>query len=155
MKPKDNEPGTISVLIAKVSPPTPNKSGATRWIPKLGRQAPRTGIDIPSYEYLARGWDATNDKWREVLWAALDQDFRAAELEGTSPIWKLKWNRAQETETTAGRGNGRAKEANDWASESIGPAHEATKEPGRGGGRAQEDQKRAKKGMGKEPVKAG
>jgi hypothetical protein len=80
-------------------------------IARLG-QRPRTpAVDIPPQEYLARGWDATNNQWRNVLWPALDQHFRAADLERTSPVWNIKWKMAQtksgEENSTRRRGHER------------------------------------------------
>lgn len=135
-------------MIAKVPPSNPNKSGAAGWIPKLGRRVPHRAVDIPPYEYLARGWDATNEKWQEVLWTALDQDFRAAEREGTSPVWKMQWNGPEEAETNAGLGIRRAEEAN-------GPAQPAKTMTGKGNGPAQGPKTPSRKGKEKEKVIAG
>ncbi|KAJ7253242.1 hypothetical protein C8J57DRAFT_1722591 [Mycena rebaudengoi] len=146
-KQRDNEPGTVSLLIAKVPPP-PNKPGLAGWIPKLGQRTPVPAVDmIPLHEYLARGWDATNEEWREVLWPVLDQDFRAAELEGTSSAWKMEWKWAREAGTKAGYE--RAEEANGFVQEGNGRAQETKTRAGKGKGRAQETKTPVWKGKGK------
>ncbi|KAJ6550840.1 hypothetical protein DFH09DRAFT_606835 [Mycena vulgaris] len=105
-KQEEHKPGTISVSIANVqgqAAPNASRFGAAlpAFIARLGQGPPAAVLDIPPHEYLARGWDATNNRWRSVLWPALDHNFRAAELERTSPVWKIGWKVAQ---TTAAKG---------------------------------------------------
>ncbi|KAF8190628.1 hypothetical protein K438DRAFT_913543 [Mycena galopus ATCC 62051] len=96
VKEEKHKPGTISLSIAQVQHQAtlgPNKLRAAvpAFITKLGR---RSGVApsalIPSYEYLARGWDANNNEWRSVLWPALDKHYRPANLEGASTVWKIQ-----------------------------------------------------------------
>ncbi|KAJ6597483.1 hypothetical protein DFH09DRAFT_1272188 [Mycena vulgaris] len=48
-------------------------------------------IDLPLHEYIARGWDATNEQWKNTVWPTLDKDFLDA---GASPsaAWNLALN---------------------------------------------------------------
>jgi hypothetical protein len=94
---EEKEPGTISLSIAQVQNqdvPGSNKLRArisaftTKRQQSLGSPSPLT--HIPRCEYLARGWDANNNQWRSVLWPALDKHFRAADFEGTSPVWNIQ-----------------------------------------------------------------
>ncbi|KAJ7898421.1 hypothetical protein B0H13DRAFT_807012 [Mycena leptocephala] len=104
-KGEDHKPGTISLSIAQVqnqSASGSNKfaSAVPAFISKLGQRSSVSPLtSIPPHEYLARGWDANNNEWRSVLWPALDKHFRAADLERTSPVWKIqpKWTQAQTT----------------------------------------------------------
>jgi hypothetical protein len=73
------------------------------FISKLGqRSSVSHPTSIPPHEYLARGWDADNNEWRSALWPALDEHFRAADLERRSPVWKIQpqWKQAQTTNET-------------------------------------------------------
>ncbi|KAF8190621.1 hypothetical protein K438DRAFT_913270 [Mycena galopus ATCC 62051] len=100
-------PGTISLSIAQVQKEearSPNKlrAAVTTSLTRFGRRPSATQIslpDVPPYEYLARGWDATNNEWRSVLWPALDKYFRAADLEETPPVWRIQcpWKKARTT----------------------------------------------------------
>ncbi|KAJ7127911.1 hypothetical protein C8R44DRAFT_779029 [Mycena epipterygia] len=87
---EESKPGTISLSIAKVErAPSSSKFGA--FITRLGQRSSTPMGEIPPHEFLARGWDAENNQWRSVLWPALDQHFRAADLEQTQPAWKIQW----------------------------------------------------------------
>ncbi|KAJ7127957.1 hypothetical protein C8R44DRAFT_779066 [Mycena epipterygia] len=95
---KGPKPGTISLSIANVQSrgaPSSSKFGA--FITKFGQRSSTPVGEIPPHEFLARGWDAENNQWRSVLWPALDQHFRAADLERTSPVWKIQWKTAPKT----------------------------------------------------------
>ncbi|KAJ6589589.1 hypothetical protein B0H19DRAFT_239316 [Mycena capillaripes] len=102
-KEEPHKPGTISVSIAEVQnygASTLNKlgGGVLAFIAKLGqRYSTPPPTYIPPHEYLARGWDVNNNEWRNVLWPALDKCFRAAALEGTTPVWNIQcqWKQAQ------------------------------------------------------------
>ncbi|KAJ7266651.1 hypothetical protein C8J57DRAFT_376411 [Mycena rebaudengoi] len=105
-----HEPGTISLSIAKVEnqdTPRPNKlrmavSGLTA---KFRHGCPTIDVTyIRPHEYLARGWDATNSRWRSVLWPGLNKDFGAADLEGTPPVWVVQcpWTKGIGTSSSAG-----------------------------------------------------
>ncbi|KAJ7887830.1 hypothetical protein B0H14DRAFT_2694749 [Mycena olivaceomarginata] len=95
-KEETHKPGTISLSIAHVQQqgaPGSNKLRAAvpTFVTKLGRRsAVGKSTYITPHEYLARGWDANNNEWRSVLWPALDKNFRAADLEGVSPVWKVQ-----------------------------------------------------------------
>ncbi|KAF8215329.1 hypothetical protein K438DRAFT_774462 [Mycena galopus ATCC 62051] len=102
------KPGTISLSIAQVQ-----KQGARSshkvlaempsLFTKLLQRSPSCSLtDIPPHEYLARGWDASNNEWRRVLWPALDKDFRAAGFEGKSPVWNIQCPWKGTTETNMG-----------------------------------------------------
>ncbi|KAJ7245671.1 hypothetical protein B0H12DRAFT_783486 [Mycena haematopus] len=93
--------GTISLSIAQVQKERasgPNKFAAGL-IPKLGRTSTRSATCIPPQEYLARGWDASNNEWRGVLWPALDKHSRAAVYERTPPVSTIQcqWKQAATT----------------------------------------------------------
>jgi hypothetical protein len=91
----EHEPGVISLSIAQVqkqSAPGSNKLRAVlpSFFTKMQRPTVTPLADISSHEYLARGWDATNDRWRKVAWTPLDKDLRAAAYEGRAPVWKIQ-----------------------------------------------------------------
>jgi hypothetical protein len=106
-KEEDHKPGTISLSIAQVQNQgslgsNKLRGGVPAFITKFGqRSSASPSTCIPPHEYLARGWDVNNDEWRNVLWPALDKHFRAADLEGTSPVWKIQcpWKKALSTGT--------------------------------------------------------
>ncbi|KAF7358459.1 hypothetical protein MVEN_00896400 [Mycena venus] len=75
----DQKPGTLSLSIAQVANPSRKKF---RFVP--------FGTDPYPPEFMARGWDVNNNEWRSVLWPTLDKHFRAADLEGTKPVWKIQ-----------------------------------------------------------------
>ncbi|KAJ7136621.1 hypothetical protein C8R44DRAFT_360459 [Mycena epipterygia] len=118
-KKKEPKQGTISLSIAEVQ--SQGTSGSNKFwkVPAFIKQRLSIPIrDIPPHEFLARGWDAENSRWRTVLWPALDQYFRAADLERTSPVWKIQWKMAEETNKgtatqdearTTGSGKGKEK----------------------------------------------
>ncbi|KAK7001430.1 hypothetical protein R3P38DRAFT_1795411 [Favolaschia claudopus] len=90
-KPEQGNSGTISLLIAGVQRATSYTPRLQSVFPKYTRRPPATvASNIPSHEYLARGWDVNNSEWRKVLWPALDKDFRAAEYEGTPSLWRIQ-----------------------------------------------------------------
>ncbi|KAF8190595.1 hypothetical protein K438DRAFT_912739 [Mycena galopus ATCC 62051] len=98
--------GTISLSVAQVEKEPSNKFRAvTTSLTKLGRRPAVAPLpDITPHEYLARGWHANHNEWRQVLWPALDKDFRAADVfGGKSPFWTIQcpWNQAH---TTTGAG---------------------------------------------------
>ncbi|KAJ7038626.1 hypothetical protein C8F04DRAFT_1179640 [Mycena alexandri] len=91
-KAQGDKAGTISLSIAQVQ--TQSVARFNRLLPlfstKLGQRSPVCSLaDIETHEYLARGWDANNNEWRQVLWPALDKNFRAADFEGKSRVWKI------------------------------------------------------------------
>ncbi|KAJ6456935.1 hypothetical protein C8R45DRAFT_1033910 [Mycena sanguinolenta] len=93
--PQESEAETISLAIAQVQMQAAPRFSKLRGVPlfstKLGQRSSVCPLaDIRPHEYLARGWDANNNKWRQVLWPALDKDFRAADFEGKSPVWKIQ-----------------------------------------------------------------
>lgn len=101
-KAQSDKAGTISLSIAQVQTQSVarfNKlrTGLPLFLTKLGQRSPVCSLaDIGTHEYLARGWDANNNEWRQVLWPALDKDFRAADFEDKSPVWKIQcpWKNA-------------------------------------------------------------
>ncbi|KAJ7878103.1 hypothetical protein B0H14DRAFT_2567372 [Mycena olivaceomarginata] len=102
-KKEEHEPGTISLLVAQVRKPSAPGSDnlrprITAFFTKLVQRSVVPSMEyIPRHEYLARGWDGNSNKWRSVLWPALDGDFRAADPEETSAIWRIKcpWKEAR------------------------------------------------------------
>ncbi|KAJ7849701.1 hypothetical protein B0H14DRAFT_866235 [Mycena olivaceomarginata] len=102
-KTKEDGQGTLSVSIAQVQkqvPSGPNRLRAAlpAVITKHIRRSPVSGLaEIPAHEYLARGWDANENKWRGVLWPKLDKDCMSAESEKTSPVWEIQcpWGKDQ------------------------------------------------------------
>ncbi|KAJ7628764.1 hypothetical protein FB45DRAFT_867746 [Roridomyces roridus] len=46
-------------------------------------------VDVPLHEYVARGWDVTNQQWRNTTWPRLDADFADAGLSSSSARWNL------------------------------------------------------------------
>ncbi|KAF7333078.1 hypothetical protein MVEN_02372600 [Mycena venus] len=71
---KEHVKGAMKKLISKIT----SKSKSTK--PAL--------IDLPLYEYVARGWDATNKVWRNTVWPTLDQDFVSTDRPA-STAWHL------------------------------------------------------------------
>jgi hypothetical protein len=92
VKTDEHKPGTISLSIAQVQKHGAAISDKLRGaVTKIRRRSTVAPLPyISPHEYLARGWDANNNEWRSVLWPALDKNFRAADPEGTSPIWKIQ-----------------------------------------------------------------
>ncbi|KAJ6577891.1 hypothetical protein B0H19DRAFT_1370951 [Mycena capillaripes] len=60
-----------------------------------------TLADLPLQEYISRGWDVGNGRWRSAAWTSLDKDFRNTELEA-STRWKIEW-KPQENDAEAVR----------------------------------------------------
>jgi hypothetical protein len=92
VKKDEQKPGTLSLSVANVENASqrfrfPFGTGAYHET-RLTRVSPANCI--PTREFMARGWDAENNEWRSVLWPALDKHFRAADLEGTKPVWKIQ-----------------------------------------------------------------
>ncbi|KAJ7467450.1 hypothetical protein B0H11DRAFT_2284397 [Mycena galericulata] len=60
--------------------------------PKSFRQSTKkpVSIDLPMQEYVARGWDVTNQQWRNVLWPALDGGF--SDMPRSPTAWNLTLN---------------------------------------------------------------
>ncbi|KAJ7312227.1 hypothetical protein DFH08DRAFT_897150 [Mycena albidolilacea] len=110
-KTEENTGETISVSIAQVQNQAASGGSNTflaavpNFIAKRGR-GPSGGhlTDISPNECLARGWDATNNEWRKVLWPALNKDFRAADFADTpgAPVWNIQcpWRKARTTNGT-------------------------------------------------------
>jgi hypothetical protein len=97
-KTEKHKPGAISLSIAQVEKQGEPRSKKMRaWVPSFKTKIQRSSVsplaDIPPHEYLARGWDANNEKWRSILWPALDKHFRVADLEGTVPVWTIPWKK--------------------------------------------------------------
>ncbi|KAJ7182423.1 hypothetical protein C8R43DRAFT_5507 [Mycena crocata] len=105
-KSEKHKSGVISLSIAKVQIPGSSnlkKSTVPAFFARFGQRSSPTPVAfIASHEYLARGWDAKTNHWRSVLWPALDQQFRAADIERTSPVWKIQWKRELREEKTIG-----------------------------------------------------
>ncbi|KAJ6534971.1 hypothetical protein B0H19DRAFT_1271641 [Mycena capillaripes] len=96
---EERKPGTISLAIATVQNKgrqTP-RNLATIFPALFGPRYPTGPTHVGAHEYLARGWDATNNRWRSVLWPALDQHLRAADVERTPPVWHLERKVAKRT----------------------------------------------------------
>ncbi|KAJ7033547.1 hypothetical protein C8F04DRAFT_1104252 [Mycena alexandri] len=95
-KEEEHKPGTISLSIAQVQnqgATSSNKSraGVSAVISKFVQRSPASPVTcIPRQEYLARGWDASNNTWRSVVWPELDKHFRAAGFEKTPQVWKIQ-----------------------------------------------------------------
>ncbi|KAJ6506738.1 hypothetical protein C8R45DRAFT_1175917 [Mycena sanguinolenta] len=94
LKTQVNKAETISLAIAQIQTQAAPRFSKWRGVPlfsmKLGQRSSACSLaDIRPHEYLARGWDANNNEWRQVLWPALDKDFRAADFEGKSPVWRI------------------------------------------------------------------
>jgi hypothetical protein len=107
-KTEENAGETISVSIAQVQNQAVSGGSNTflaavpKFIAKRGRGSSGSHLtDISPNECLARGWDATNNEWRKVLWPALDKDFRAADFADTpgAPVWNIQcpWRKARTT----------------------------------------------------------
>ncbi|KAJ7831882.1 hypothetical protein B0H13DRAFT_245728 [Mycena leptocephala] len=104
-KKEDHKPGTISLSVAQMPNPNAGASGSNKFgavvpafLAKFGQRSSVGPVTyIPPHEYLARGWDLNNSRWRSVLWPALDKHFRSADLERTLPVWKIQhqWKQAQ------------------------------------------------------------
>ncbi|KAJ7476699.1 hypothetical protein FB451DRAFT_1243795 [Mycena latifolia] len=47
--------------------------------------------DLPMYEAVSRGWDATNMRWRSVIWPTLDHEFHGVPDNSEKAAWKLRW----------------------------------------------------------------
>ncbi|KAJ7145630.1 hypothetical protein C8R44DRAFT_606 [Mycena epipterygia] len=64
-----------------------------RIAPKASRQTTKkSGLaDLPLHEYVARGWDATNEQWRNTVWPKLDEGFVDARG-SSSAAWNLTLN---------------------------------------------------------------
>ncbi|KAJ7644644.1 hypothetical protein FB45DRAFT_898380 [Roridomyces roridus] len=98
-----SKPGTISLSVAQVNRPDESRlvraaaSPAKKFnalLPKFLRPSEKPSPVLPEivspHEYLARGWDVNNNKWRKVLWPALDKDFRVAALEQSAPCVEIE-----------------------------------------------------------------
>ncbi|KAJ7121090.1 hypothetical protein C8R44DRAFT_736776 [Mycena epipterygia] len=61
-----------------------------RITPKSSRRATKQSAlaDLPLHEYVARGWDATNEQWRNTVWPKLDEGFVDARG-SSSAAWNL------------------------------------------------------------------
>ncbi|KAJ7092537.1 hypothetical protein C8R43DRAFT_1049898 [Mycena crocata] len=112
-----NKPGTLSLSIVKVQSQgtsSTSKLPVPAFFARFGQRPSTTAVaSIPPHEYLARGWDVKTNRWRSVLWPSLDQHFRAADLERTSPAWKIQWTADEkmidktQTPVRAGKGKER------------------------------------------------
>jgi hypothetical protein len=56
-------------------------------IAALSNRKGKKSNSIDLYEYVARGWDATNEQWRNVVWPTLDQNFTS--ISGSLAAWNL------------------------------------------------------------------
>ncbi|KAJ6506732.1 hypothetical protein C8R45DRAFT_510503 [Mycena sanguinolenta] len=93
-KKEERKQGIISLAIAQVEHQCARLAKLRTLITKLGRTSVSSSpTTIPTHEYLARGWDVNNNEWRNILWPALDKNFRAADLERASPVWKIQVER--------------------------------------------------------------
>ncbi|KAJ7737323.1 hypothetical protein B0H16DRAFT_105816 [Mycena metata] len=74
-------------------PKDADKSPAHRLIQRLRKstEKAKSAISIPLHEYTARGWDATNEEWRNVIWPRLDSDFGDASATSQA-AWTLELN---------------------------------------------------------------
>ncbi|KAJ7712090.1 hypothetical protein B0H16DRAFT_1703140 [Mycena metata] len=103
--PASEPAGGPMALSLAIAPITTQPSQKTRIVKlftdvreKFGAKKVPTLADLPLQEYVARGWDASNGRWRSAIWTSLDNDFRNTELDkaATAPVWKLIWKKAQE-----------------------------------------------------------
>ncbi|KAJ6448586.1 hypothetical protein C8R45DRAFT_1046037 [Mycena sanguinolenta] len=92
-----------SVAIGLFEEPKENvKTGMRKLIqkfaPKSSRQKSKKPdlIDLPLHEYVARGWDHTNQMWRNTVWPTLDRGFR--DVPHSSAAWNLNLKQAGTTE---------------------------------------------------------
>jgi len=45
---------------------------------------------LPLHEHITRGWDMTNERWRDPVWPKLDKNFKASgEQVGNPGCWEL------------------------------------------------------------------
>ncbi|KAJ7455766.1 hypothetical protein FB451DRAFT_1277381 [Mycena latifolia] len=66
-------------------------------------------IDLPLYEYVSRGWDITNNQWRNTVWPRLDSGLGDADR-SSSAAWNLTLPQGLPEDATDG---GRAAVGND------------------------------------------
>ncbi|KAJ7495275.1 hypothetical protein FB451DRAFT_1213734 [Mycena latifolia] len=50
-----------------------------------------TTPDLPMYETVSRGWDASNMRWKSVIWPTLDHTFHGIPDNSEKATWKLRW----------------------------------------------------------------
>ncbi|KAJ7775945.1 hypothetical protein DFH07DRAFT_73021 [Mycena maculata] len=86
----------MSVSVAALDKSEKKKSSKLgKIINKLSFKSPAAGKlptpALPMYETVSRGWDATNLRWRNVVWPSLDQDFQRVQ-NNSDAAWKLEWN---------------------------------------------------------------
>ncbi|KAJ6624735.1 hypothetical protein B0H10DRAFT_717281 [Mycena sp. CBHHK59/15] len=95
----------MSVSIAPTLKPKQNTLG--HWFPDIRAkfvtppQEPTLAY-LPLQQYISRGWDATNETWRDTLWTSLDKDFRNSILEKTDPVWRMGWKAQGSTYSDSG-----------------------------------------------------
>ncbi|KAJ7628760.1 hypothetical protein FB45DRAFT_1004256 [Roridomyces roridus] len=85
-----------SVAIGVFEPQQKKKSGMQRFMDNLratSTKQPSVPVEVPLYEYTSRGWDATNEQWRNTIWPRLDADFADAGLSSSSARWNVTLNR--------------------------------------------------------------
>ncbi|KAJ6567954.1 hypothetical protein DFH09DRAFT_1155508 [Mycena vulgaris] len=56
-----------------------------------GSEGDDTTPALPMYETVSRGWDATNMRWRNVIWPTLDHEFHGVSNNSKRAAWKLRW----------------------------------------------------------------
>ncbi|KAJ7702700.1 hypothetical protein B0H17DRAFT_118899 [Mycena rosella] len=65
------------------------------------KMGPAEGQDVPPplpmYETVSRGWDATNMRWKSVIWPTLDHEFHGVPNTSERAAWKLRWHTDHET----------------------------------------------------------
>lgn len=57
-------------------------------VPQSDDATPR----LPMYDTVSRGWDATNMRWKNVIWPTLDQEFQPVHNKSKRAAWKLDWH---------------------------------------------------------------
>ncbi|KAJ7737326.1 hypothetical protein B0H16DRAFT_1572137 [Mycena metata] len=79
------------------------KSPAHRLVRRLRKytEKAKLAISIPLHEYTARGWDATNKQWRNVIWPRLDSNFGDAGATSQA-AWTLEFNQMDVDNTGLG-----------------------------------------------------
>ncbi|KAJ6610364.1 hypothetical protein B0H10DRAFT_413024 [Mycena sp. CBHHK59/15] len=87
----------MSVSVAALHRPDTRKiSGVLHKLRKLVKSSSSSGskgktvLELPLYDAVSRGWDATNQRWKNVVWPSLNSKFQP--LDGKDPaVWKLDW----------------------------------------------------------------
>ncbi|KAJ6534419.1 hypothetical protein B0H10DRAFT_132180 [Mycena sp. CBHHK59/15] len=87
----------MSVSVAALHRPDTRKtSGVLHKLRKLVKFPSSSGskgntvLQLPLYDAVSRGWDATNQRWIDVVWPSLNSKFQPPD--GKDPaVWKLDW----------------------------------------------------------------